>query len=105
MLKALLFSNIMLAEAVLSTSVYLRSGSSQILSLACTSNTAHSIPSFLHHFKIWRCHHTTTTQGFEHLEKVFYIALDILAHGDGEHGDSGMKVAQAYVQQSCFALD
>ena len=25
--------------------------------LACTSNTAHSISSFLYHFRIWRCHH------------------------------------------------
>ena len=61
-------------------------------SLACTSNIAHLISSFLSEFGGV----TTTTQGFEHLKKTFYLALDILAHGDGERGDSGMK-AEAYV--------
>jgi hypothetical protein len=46
---------------------------------------------------------TTTTQGFKHLKKTFYLALNILAHSDGEHGDSGMK-AEAYDQQSLIAL-
>ena len=48
----------------------------------------------------------TTTQGFKPLKKTFYLALDISAHGDGEHGDSGMK-AEAYDQHSLisFALN
>jgi len=43
---------------------------------------------------------TTTTQGFEQLKKTFYLALDILAQGDGD----GAK-AEAYVQQVCFTLN
>ena len=38
---------------------------------------------------------------FEHLKKTFYLALDILAHGDGD----GSKKAESYVQQACFALN
>ena len=103
MLKTLLFSNIMLAEAVLSVSVYLRPGSSQITPTSLALQTLH----ILSHLSFIISEFggvTTTTQGFEHLKKTFYLALDILAHGDGEHGDSGMK-AEAYVQQSCFALN
>ena len=43
---------------------------------------------------------TTTTQGFEHFKKSFYLALDILAQGDG----NGSK-AEAYVKQVCFTLN
>ena len=42
---------------------------------------------------------TTTTQGFEHLKKTFYLALDILAQGDGDG-----SIAEAYVRQVCFTL-
>ena len=73
---------------------------SNILSLACTSNTAHFSFIISEFGGV-----TITTQGFEHVKKVFYLALDILAHGGGECGDSGMKVVHAYVQQSRFALN
>ncbi|KIM41760.1 hypothetical protein M413DRAFT_445001 [Hebeloma cylindrosporum] len=99
-LKTLLFSNVMLAEAVLSASVYLRPGSSRITPASLALQTLH----ILSHLSFIISEFggvTTTTQGFEHLKKTFYLALDILAHGDGEQG---MK-AEAYVQQSCFALN
>jgi hypothetical protein len=103
MLKTLLFSNTMLAEAVLSASVYLRPGSSQITPASFALQTLH----ILSHLSFVISEFggvTTTTQGFEHLKKTFYLALDILAQGEGEHGNSGVK-AEAYVQQSCFALN
>ncbi|KAF8969004.1 hypothetical protein BDZ97DRAFT_1797362 [Flammula alnicola] len=102
-LKTLLFSNIMLAEAVLSTSVYLPPNSSHL----APASLALQVLSILSHLSFVISEFggvTTTTQGFEHLKKTFYLALDVLAHGEGEHGDSGLK-AEAYVQQACFALN
>jgi len=99
----LLFLNIMLAEAVLSASVYLRPGSSQITPASLALQTLH----ILSHLSFVISEFggvTTTTQGFEHLKKTFYLALDILAQGDGEHGDSSVK-AETYVQQACFSLN
>ena len=48
---------------------------------------------------------TTNTQGFEHLKKTFYLALDILAAAQGEEDGDGSKEAETYVQQVCFALN
>ncbi|KAF8817202.1 hypothetical protein BYT27DRAFT_7205062 [Phlegmacium glaucopus] len=98
-LKTLLFSNIMLAEAVLSASVFtpprpygLTPASLALQVLQTLSHLSFVISQF--------GGVTTTTQGFEHLKKTFYLALDILAQGDGD----GLK-AEAYVQQVCFALN
>jgi hypothetical protein len=102
-LKTLLFSNIMLAEAVLSASVYLPPESSHIT----PATLATQVLQVLSHLSFVVSEFggvTTTTQGFEHLKKTFYLALDILAQGDGPHGDAGLK-AEAYVQQACFGLN
>ncbi|KDR82333.1 hypothetical protein GALMADRAFT_58520 [Galerina marginata CBS 339.88] len=102
-LKTLLFSTIMLAEAVLSASVYIPPQTSEVTPASLALQTLQ----ILSHLSFVISEFggvTTTTQGFEHLKKTFYLALDILAQGDGENGDSGLK-AEGYVQQICFALN
>ncbi|KAF9561067.1 hypothetical protein CPC08DRAFT_635895 [Agrocybe pediades] len=105
-LKTLLFSNIMLAESILEASVYVPPTSlSDITPSSLALQTLH----ILSHLSFVISEFggvTTTTQGFEHLKKTFYLALDILAQGDGESGvgDSGHK-AEAYVQRICFSLN
>lgn len=93
----------MLAEEVLSTTVYLPPGSTKLT----PASIALQILNTLSHMSFVISEFggvTTTTKGFEHLKKTFYLALDILAQGDREHGDTGVK-AEAYVQQACFALN
>ena len=93
----------MMAEEVLSTTVYLPPGSTNIT----PASIALQVLDTLSHMSFVISEFggvTTTTKGFEHLKKTFYLALDILAQGDGEHGDAGVK-AEAYVQQACFALN
>jgi len=102
-LKTLLFSTIMLAEAVLSAAVYLPpqlSGITPATLALQTLNTLSHLSFVISQFGGV----TTTTQGFEHLKKTFYLALDILADSDSEFGKVGAK-AEAYVQQACFALN
>ena len=93
----------MMAEEVLSTTVYLPPGSTNIT----PASIALQVLDTLSHMSFVISEFggvTTTTKGFEHLKKTFYLALDIIAQGDGEHGDAGVK-AEAYVQQACFALN
>lgn len=93
----------MLAEAVLSASVYLPPGSTYITPASIALQILDTL-SYLSFVISEFGGVTTTTQGFEHLKKTFYLALDVLAQGDGEHGDGGLK-AEIYVQQACFALN
>lgn len=93
----------MLTDSVLSAAVYLPPQSFGITPASLALQTLH----ILSHLSFVISEFggvTTTTQGFEQLKKTFYLGLDILAQGDGENGDSGIK-AEAYVQQICFALN
>jgi len=102
-LKTLLFSNIMLAEAVLSAAVYTPPTTFDITPVTLALQTLHT----LSHLSFVISEFggvTTTTQGFEHLKKTFYLALDILAQSDAEFGRVGTQ-ADSYVQQACFALN
>ena len=97
-LKTFLFSNIMLAEAVLSASVFIPPRPHELT----PSSLALQILQTLSHlsFVISQFGGVNAAQGFEHLKKTFYLALDILAQGDGD----GSK-AEAYVKQACFTLN
>lgn len=92
----------MLAEAVLSASVFIPPQPFDITPASLAIQILH----ILSHLSFVISEFggvTTTARGFEHLKKTFYLALDILAQGDGEHGDSGLK-AESYVQQLCLSL-
>ena len=88
----------MLAEAVLSASVFIRPRPHKLT----PSSLALQVLQTLSHlsFVISQFGGVTATQGFEHLKKTFYLALDILAQGDGD----GSK-AEEYVEQVCFILN
>jgi hypothetical protein len=95
----------MLAEAVLSASVFIpprpfHNNNNKLISTP--SSLALQVLQTLSHlsFVISQFGGVTNAQGFEHLKKTFYLALDILAQGDGD----GSK-AEAYVQQVCFTLN
>ena len=97
-LKTFLFSNIMIAEAILSASVFIPPRSHKLTPLSL----AIQVLQILSHLSFVISQFggvTTSTQGFEHLKKAFYLALDILAQGEGD----GSK-AETYVQQVCFTL-
>ena len=104
-LKTFLFSNIMLAEAVLSASVFIPPTPRPLTKLSPSSLALQVLQTLSHlSFVISQFGGVVTTnnvQGFEHLKKSFYLALDILAHGDGD----GSKPAESYVQEVCFALN
>ena len=103
MLKTLLFTCIMIFESVLSSLVYLPPQLYQIT----PATLAVQILETLSHLSFVISEFggvTTTAQGFEQLKKTFYLALDVLAQGDGPAGDSGLK-ADTYVQKICFALN
>jgi len=71
-LKTLLFFNIMLTEAVLLVSMYLCPGLSQTTLALLVLQTLHilfHISFIISEFGVV----TTTTQGFEHLKKTFYL--------------------------------
>lgn len=98
-LKTLLFSNIMVAEAVLSASVFIASR----LHEPTPASLALQVLQTLSHLSFVISQFggvTAPTQGFEHLKKTFYLSLDILAQGDG----NGSK-AEAYVRHVCFTLN
>ena len=98
-LKTFLFSNIMLAEAVLSACVFIPPRLYEVT----PASLALQVLQTLSHISFVISQFggvTTTTQGFEYLKKTFYLALDILAQAD----DDGSK-AEAYVQQVCFTLN
>ena len=89
----------MLAEAILSSSVFISPRPHELT----PASLALQVLQTLSHLSFVISQFggvTTTTQGFEQLKKTFYLALDILAQGDGD----GSK-AEAYVQQVCFALN
>lgn len=89
----------MLAEAVLSASVFIPPRSDKLT----PSSLALQVLQTLSHLSFVISQFggvTNIQQGFEHLKKTFYLALDILAQGDGD----GSK-AEAYVQQVCFTLN
>ncbi|KAF8158558.1 hypothetical protein B0H34DRAFT_709390 [Crassisporium funariophilum] len=102
-LKTMLFSTIMLAEAILSSIVFVPPRFSHITPATLALQILHTL-SHLSFIISEFGGVTTTTQGFEQLKKTFYLALDILAQGDGEQGDSGMQ-AESYVQKVCFSLN
>ncbi|CAA7269122.1 unnamed protein product [Cyclocybe aegerita] len=104
MLKTFLFSNIMLAEAVLSAAVYIPP---EYCIDITPATLALQILHTLSHLSFVISQFggvTTTTQGFEHLKKTFYLALDILAQSEMDLRGVGTK-AEAYVQQACFLLN
>jgi hypothetical protein len=98
-LKTLLFSNIMLSEAILSASVFIPPRTHGLTPASLALQVLHTL-SHLSFVISQFGGVTTTTQGFEHLKKTFYLALDILAQGDGD----GSK-AEVYVRQMCFTLN
>ena len=108
-LKTFLFSNIMIAEAVLSASVFIRPrphNNNNNNNKLTPSSLALQVLQTLSHLSFVISQFggvTTNTKGFEHLKKTFYLALDILAHGNGD-GD-GSKKAETYVQQICITLN
>ena len=102
-LKTFLFSNIMIAEAVLSASVFIRPRphNNNNNNKLTPSSLALQVLQILSHLSFVISQFggvTTNTKGFEHLKKTFYLALDILAHGDGSK-------AETYVQQICITLN
>lgn len=104
MLKTFLFSTIMLSETVLSTSVYLPPQSGRLVT---PTTLALQVLNTLSHLSFVISQFggvTTTTQGFEHLKKTFYLALDILAQGDDEPTGAELQ-AEAWVQQAIFSLN
>ncbi|KAJ3512387.1 hypothetical protein NLJ89_g3553 [Agrocybe chaxingu] len=104
MLKTFLFSNIMLAEAILSAAVYVPPEYCiDITPATLALQTLHTL-SHLSFVMSQFGGVTTTTQGFEHLKKTFYLALDILAQSEMDLTGVGTK-AEAYVQQACFLLN
>jgi hypothetical protein len=90
----------MLAEAVLSASVFIPPQHHELTPASLALQVLQTLSHLS--FVIFQFGGvTTTTQGFEHLKKTFYLALDILAQGDGDDGSK----AEAYVQQVCFTLN
>ena len=109
-LKTFLFSNIMIAEAVLSASVFIRPRphNNNNNNKLTPSSLALQVLQTLSHLSFVISQFggvTTNTKGFEHLKKTFYLALDILAHGDGDGDGDGSKKAETYVQQICITLN
>ena len=100
----------MIAEAVLSASVFIRprphiNNNNNKLT---PSSLALQVLQTLSHLSFVISQFggvTTNTKGFEHLKKTFYLALDILAHGDGDGDGDGSKKAETYVQQICITLN
>ena len=90
----------MIAEAVLSASVFIRPRPHNKLT---PSSFALQVLQTLSHLSFVISQFggvTTDTKGFEHLKKTFYLALDILAQGDGDG-----SIAETYVQQICITLN
>lgn len=90
----------MIAEAVLTASVFIRPRPHNKLT---PSSLALQVLQTLSHLSFVISQFggvTTDTKGFEHLKKTFYLALDILAQGDGDG-----SIAETYVQQVCFTLN
>ncbi|KAF9523889.1 hypothetical protein CPB83DRAFT_647670 [Crepidotus variabilis] len=106
-LKTYLFTTLMLSSSVLSASLYIppRSSSCSITAATLALQTLH----LLSHLSFIISQFggvTTTTQGFEHLKRTFYMALDILAHSEGQPGGQiVVPNAEAYVQQVCLMLN
>ena len=86
----------MLAEAVLSASVFIpptpRPHNNKLTPSSLTLQVLQTLSHLSFVFNLVALVVTTNNvQGFEHLKKTFYLALDILAHGDGD----GSKTAES----------
>ena len=112
-MKTFLFSNIMLAEAVLSASVFIPPRPPHHKFIITPSSLALQVLHTLSHLSFVISQFggvvatSNNTEGFEHLKKTFYLALDILAHqgDDGDEDEESKKDAETYVRQVCFTLN
>ncbi len=105
-LKTMLFSAIMLSDAVLASVAYIKPGSAPYTQTSVThSELALQVLNILSCFSFIISQFggvTSTSQGFEHLKKTFYLALDILAEaGDRNQANS---LANTYVKEQCVSL-
>ncbi|KAF9010153.1 hypothetical protein BDQ17DRAFT_1299826 [Cyathus striatus] len=104
-LKTLLFSTVMLADAILSACIYVPSPC-YLSSFISPSLLALQTLQALSHLSFVISQFggvTSTAQGFRELKKTFYMALDIVAQGDAGIDDS-MAKANLYIRESCTFL-
>ncbi|KXN93401.1 hypothetical protein AN958_00325 [Leucoagaricus sp. SymC.cos] len=106
-LKTLLFSTIMLSDAILASVVYIQPGSTPYTQASTSSSElALRVLQILSHFAFVISQFggvTSTSRGFEQLKKTFYLALDILVQEDGGN-QKNENLANRYVKDQCFAL-
>ncbi|KAF7767893.1 hypothetical protein Agabi119p4_7136 [Agaricus bisporus var. burnettii] len=108
-LKTLLFSVVMISEAILSSVVYIKPASSPYNQASTTSSElALQVLHIFSHFSFIISQFggvTSTSPGFEQLKKTFYLALDILSQVDSASygGQSRNSLPEDYVRdQSLF---
>jgi hypothetical protein len=108
-LKTLLFSAVMLSEAILSSVVYIKPASSPYTRASTTSSElALQVLHIFTHFSFIISQFggvTSTSQGFEQLKKTFYLSLDILSQADSmsDGRQTNGSLADEYVRdQSLF---
>ena len=101
----MLFSTIMLSDAILASVVYIQPGSTPYVRASTSSSEL-----ALRVLEILSCSAfiisqfggvTSTSQGFEHLKRTFYLALDILA---GESHGTRDDLPNTYVKNQCLVL-
>ncbi|KAJ3574471.1 hypothetical protein NP233_g1749 [Leucocoprinus birnbaumii] len=106
-LKTVLFSTIMISDAILSSIIYIQPGSTPYIQTSTSSSEL-----ALRVLEILSCFAfiisqfggvTSSSQGFEQLKKTFYLALDILAHANSVTQEVG-NLANSYVRDQCLAL-
>ncbi|KAF9447297.1 hypothetical protein P691DRAFT_802622 [Macrolepiota fuliginosa MF-IS2] len=109
-LKTLLFSTIMLSDAVLASIVYIKPGSVPYTEASLTPpQLALQVLHILSHYAFIISQFggvTSTSQGFEQLKKTFYLALDVLAQTDGgtNAAQTESSLANSYVKDQCLSL-
>ncbi|KAF5360391.1 hypothetical protein D9756_004582 [Leucocoprinus leucothites] len=106
-LKTMLFSTIMLSDAILASIVYIKPGSSPYIQTSTSSSKlALRVLEILSSFAFIISQFggvTSSSQGFEQLKKTFYLALDILAqtsNGTPENHD----LANSYYAKKALVL-
>lgn len=101
----MLFSTIMLSDAILASVVYIQPGSTPYVRASTSSSEL-----ALRVLEILSCSAfiisqfggvTSTSQGFEHLKRTFYLALDILV---GESHGTRDDLPNTYVKNQCLVL-
>jgi hypothetical protein len=95
-LKTLLFSNIMIADAVLSAAIYIPPSESSPTPSTLALTVLHNLSSLSFVISQFGGVTTTASPGFVELKKTFYLALDILAQSEEE--------SDRFVRELCLSL-